>query len=254
MERRLARVYVIGMGEVGSRLAAALERGGATVVPVTRDRGWNEAAGRGDGLRLVCVREESLAEVLRRLRGVPPHRLVFIQNGWIRPLLEGAAGSSRGLIWFTSKGEFFKQLRPSPFTGPAAAALARPLTIGGIDTWVADRNEFTAREADKMGFNCVVGLPLAVRGLSLGEYLEQHTDEARGLFEESTGVVAEALGQTLDPGWWPAFVESVQPLAWVRASSAKALEFRSGAVSKLARQLNRPVPVTDRLLAAAQAA
>lgn len=252
MEGLRVRVYVIGMGEVGSRLAGALERGGATVVPVTRDRGWNEAAGRGDGLRLVCVREESLAEVMGRLRGVPAHRLVCIQNGWIRPLLEDRAGASRGLIWFTSKGEFFKQLRPSPFIGAAAASLARPLTIGGIDTWVADRNEFAAREADKMGFSCVVGLPLAIHGLSLGEYLEQHTEEARALFEESSGVVAETLGQPADPGWWPAFLESAQPLAWVRASSAKALEFRNGAVSKLARELNRPVPVTDRLLAAAQ--
>lgn len=245
--------YVIGMGEVGRRLAAALAASGTPVVPVTRDRGWSEAAGPEPGLRLICVREEALEPVLRALDAVPSRRLVLIQNGWIRPLLEHSPDATRGLIWFTSKGDFFRQLRPSPFSGPAADGLADALRRGGIEAEAAPADRFAGLEADKMGFNCVVGLPLAVHGLSLGEYLEAHADEARELFEESASVVAEAVGSELDPGWWPAFVADVEPIRWVRASAPKALEFRNGAVAELARRLGRPVPVTGRLLAAARA-
>jgi hypothetical protein len=246
-------VYVIGIGEVGGRLAAALDRAGVRVAPVTRDTGWEEAAGDGGGLRLICVREESLEEVLARLERVPPDRLVLVQNGWIRPLLQDRDQATRGLIWFTSKGEFFRQLRPSPFSGPAAAQLAAALDAGGIRSRHVSAAEFGALEADKMGFNCVVGLPLAVHRVSLAEYLEGRADEARALFEESAGVAAAALGQTPSPRWWPDFVRTVEPLGWVRSNAAKALEFRNGAIAELARRLGRATPVTDRLLRAAGA-
>lgn len=248
MAKRPEIVYVIGMGEVGGRLAAALERAGVRVVPVSRDTGWGDAAADGAGLRLVCVREESLAEVLSRLETVPPDRLVLVQNGWIRPLLGGREHATRGLIWFTSKGEFFRQLRPSPFSGPAAAGLVAALDAAGIRSQQVSAAAFGALEADKMGFNCVVGLPLAVHRVSLAEYLETHQDEARMLFEESVGVAAAALGQTASGQWWPEFVHTVEPLGWVRSSTAKALEFRNGAIAELARRLGLATPVTDRLL------
>jgi hypothetical protein len=67
-------------------------------------------------------------------------------------------------------------------------------------------------------------------------------------------VCARSLGVAADPGWWAAFRRVVEPLAWVKASAAKALEYRSGAVARLARELDIEVPVTARLLAAAGAA
>jgi hypothetical protein len=247
-------VYVIGMGEVGRRLATALERARVPVAPVTRDRGWREAAGGGDGVRLICVREGSLAAVLERLRQVPSRQLALVQNGWIRPLLEHHEEATRGLIWFTSKGEFFRQLRPSPFAGPVAGALVEALGAGGIAAHAVSPAELARLEAEKMGFNCLVGLPLAVHGLSLAEYLEGFPEEAHALFSESVSVTAEALGTVAEPSWWPAFLESAAPLGWVRAGTAKALEFRNGAVADLARQLGRAVPVTDALLAAVRQA
>lgn len=243
-------VFIIGMGEVGSRLASALEATGTRVVPVTRDRGWAEAAGDEEGLRLVCVREEALAKVLRRLATTPSERLVLVQNGWIRPLIQDRNSVTRGLIWFTSKGDFYRELRPSPFSGPAATALADALEAGGIRSNAVPAAEFDLLDAEKMGFNCVVGLPLAVHGVSLAQYLEEQRDEAHELFTESVEVAAAALDRAADPRWWPAFVESVEPLDWVRASTAKALEFRNGAIAHLARRLGRAVPVTERLLAA----
>jgi ketopantoate reductase len=249
----MRRAFVIGMGEVGRRLADALARAGVAVVPVTRGSGWDEALTPSGDPRLVCVGEGQLAEVALRLRGVPPAVLAFLQNGWIRPELADLRGHTRGLVWFTSKGEFFRVLRPTPFCGPLAADLAAALAAGGIAAEALDDAAFRAAEAEKMGFNCVVGLPLAVRRVSLGEYLERHGDEARAVFGEAVAVTARALGAPTGPGWWDAFVRSAEPLAWVRSSAPKALAYRNGAVVSLAGEVGLAAPANERLLAAAGA-
>jgi hypothetical protein len=250
MDPLSAPIYVIGFGEVGQRLARALGQAGVDAVPVTRDSGWDRVVNDPEGVRLICVREQQLAVVLERLEQVPDRQIVLVQNGWIRPLLEDRPDVTRGLIWFTSKGEFFRVLRPSPFTGPLADRLVGALEAGGIPASAVDSVEFAALDADKMGFNCVVGLPLAVHQRTLGDYLDGYRDEAHELFTESVTACAEALRTTVDPAWWPRFINSAEPLGWVRATVAKALEFRNGAVAKLASQLGLETPVTDRLLRA----
>ncbi len=247
----LEGVLVIGPGEVGRRLTRALATAGVPSTPITRDIGWEAIGGSAGAPILVCVREEALPAVLDRLGGADPDRLVLVQNGWIRPLLGGWESASRALIWFTSKGEFFRELRPSLFGGTLAGPLVAALRRGGLDVAAVGDPEFRAAEAEKMGFNCVVGLPLAVHGLSLAEYLEQRAGEARALFDESTTVCARALGVDPASGWWDGFRRAVEPIGWVRAASAKALEFRNGAVFRLADDLGIDVPVTARLLAAA---
>lgn len=237
------------MGEVGRRLAGALERAGVDVIPVTRQGGWETLAA-GDGPVLVCVREEVLPQLLPRLAELRQRRLVFVQNGWVRPLLAALPECTRGLIWFTSKGNFFHVLRPSPFSGPLAEPLAQWLHRGGIPGVALDGEDFAAADVEKMGFNCVVGLPLAVHGVSLGEYLERWRDEAHAVFEEAVTVLAQAVGVSVDPRWWPAFEKSAAPLHWVRVSTAKALEWRNGAVVGEARRLGVSAPLNQRLLAA----
>jgi len=253
MSECLHRVYVVGMGEVGRRLAAALGGAGVEVAPVTRERGWPEALTDSTGLLVVCVREEALESVLGRLAGVGAERVALVQNGWIRPLLGRFGAATRALVWFTSKGEFFRVLRPSVLGGPAAPALCAALGRGGIVATAVTEKAFACAEAEKMGFNCVVGLPLAVHGVSLAEYLADRGEEARALFEESVAAPARALGVPVSQEWWPAFLDAARPLGWLRAASAKALEFRNGAVLRLARELGLPAPVTERLLAAAMA-
>jgi len=248
------RVAVIGLGEVGRRLAGALTSAGVEVRPVGRESGWSGLEDPAAGPVLVCVREEALGDLLPRLAGIASARLVFVQNGWIRPLLDGLPGCGRGLIWFNSKGEFFRLLRPNLFHGTVAAPLAAALGRGGLDAAALDDAGFRAAEAEKMGFNCVVGLPLAVHGLALGDYLARHAAEAEALFVESVTVCARALGVAAGPAWWEEFRHAVEPLGWVRAATAKALEFRGGAVARLARELGVEVPVTARLLGAAGAA
>jgi ketopantoate reductase len=253
MPPHLKRAHVIGMGEVGRRITQALRSAGAEVVEVTRSQGWEDALRESDATRVVCVREEDLQAALDRLRGVPDRRIVVVQNGWIRPALREFADVTRGLIWFTSKGEFFEQLRQSPFHGPCAEVFSSTLARGGIHAIAVGESAFAGYEAEKMGFNCVVGLPLAVHGMSLDQYLHQQTQEAHDLFTESVTTCARALGVVVDPGWWNDFRTVAEPLGWVRASEAKALDFRSGAVARLAADQGVEVPVTSRLLAAALA-
>ena len=248
------RVLVIGMGEVGRRLAGALAVAGVETVPVTRTEGWDQALASGGDPRLVCIGETQLGALAPRLRGVSAASLAFVQNGWIRPELAAFPGHTRGLIWFTSKGDFFRVLRPSPFSGPLAAGLAAALAAGGIAAEALDDASFRAAEAEKMGFNCVVGLPLAVHGVTLGEYLERHGDEARAVFAEAVAVTAQALGVPVGPGWWDAFVRAAEPLAWVRSSAPKALGHRNGAIARLARELRLAAPANEGLLAAVGAA
>jgi hypothetical protein len=238
------------MGEVGRRLADGLRSAETEVVEVTRGTFATHAATDPGALRLICVREEDLPAVLIALRDIGPDRLVLVQNGWVRPLLRRPDQVTRGLVWFTSKGEFFRVLRPSPFSGPYAAALAAALDRGGVPSTAVDSATFAGLEADKMGFNCVVGLPLAVHGLSLSDYLERHRGEAEELFEESVTVCARALGAEADPRWWPDFLGTVEPLGWVRTSRARALDFRNGAVVRLASELGLEAPVNSRLLEA----
>jgi ketopantoate reductase len=244
----IPRVHVIGMGEVGCRLAASLRFAGVETRAVTRTQGWDDAVADENGVLLVSVREEALADVLDRLHGTPPQRLVLVQNGWIRPLLHDLVGLTRGLIWFTSKGEYFQILRPSPFCGPWATALARALAAGGLPSKEVDAAEFDQLDADKMGFNCVVGLPLAVYQTRLGEYLETRTAEARAVFDEAVNVCAAASGCEPDASGWPNFLESARPLDWVKTTYAKALEFRNQAVVALATELGREAPANSDLL------
>jgi ketopantoate reductase len=245
---KLPRAFVIGMGEVGRRLAGALERAGVEVVPVTRTAGWDRALSAAEGARVVCVGEAELAAVVERLRNVPPDRLVFVQNGWIRRELEGVAAHSRGLVWFTSKGDFFRVLRPSPFAGPLAGELAEALSSGSIAAEALGAAPFRAAEAEKMGFNCVVGLPLAVHRVTLAEYLSRHTAEAHAAFSEAVTVTARALGVDVEQRWWSDFLIVVEPLGWVRSSAPKALAWRNGAVVALARELGIAAPANQQLL------
>ncbi len=245
------RWYVIGMGEVGRRLASALTESEFEVHPVTRDAGWTQAVTDPEGIRLVCVREEDLEGVLARLEGEGGERIVAVQNGWIRPLLRHHPGAGRGLIWFTSKGDFFRALRPSALSGAVAEPLVSALSAAGIPAIAMPPEDLIALEAEKMGFNCVVGLPLAVHRLSLAEYLEREPAEAEAVFREAVEASSAALGVTPEPGWWSVFLTAVEPIGWVRPSVAKALDYRNGAVVRLAAEAGLDAGTNQRLLDAA---
>ena len=155
------------MGEVGRRLEAALKRARWTVHGVTRDRGWDRALDGSDSSpRIVAVREEDLQGVLDRFPPTMLDRLVLVQNGFLEPVAGELGPVTRGLIYFTSKGDFYRELAPSPFFGKQALPLAAALAEGGIATeTVDDIGGFLVAMVVKGIWNAVVGLPLAIHGV-----------------------------------------------------------------------------------------
>ena len=249
----LERVFVIGQGEVGRRLSRALERAGLSVTRVTRNEGWDECLeGSPREIRLLCMREHDLPDAFERLREMPRQSLALVQNGFLEPLLGPLDDLTRGLIWFTSKGEFFEELKPSEFYGGSAGALAGALERGGLAVRaLAGREQSTCAMIEKGVWNCVVGLPLGVHGITLGEYLETHEDEWSALIDEGVAAAAayyelpcdaDAARRTL--------LETTTRLGWVK-TSPKALAWRNGAISWMGRERGVPTPTHDRLLVAA---
>jgi ketopantoate reductase len=247
------RVLVIGRGQVGQRLGDALAAAGWDVRYVTRTSGWEAALDADDAApRLLCMREDDLPEAYARFPTSLRDRLVLVQNGFLEVVLGEQPLVSRGLIWFTAKGDFFEQLRDSSFYGTHAEPLAGALTRGGIPSGVhPTRDEFVAEMIVKGAWNCIVGLPPGLHELTLGEYLERERAECEALVGEATAaagafygvpVAAEAALDTL--------LTTTRPLGRVRGG-AKALAWRNGAVAIMGRRCGVPTPTHDRLLAAA---
>jgi ketopantoate reductase len=247
------RAHVIGLGEVGRRLAHALDRAGWRVHAVTRASGWEAALDPGDPApRIVAVREEQLAAALERFPPTLRGRLVLVQNGFLDALHPGLGPVTRGLVYFTSKGEFFRVLCPSPFHGPHAAALAAALAAGGIDAEaVADSAQFREALIVKGVWNTIVGLPLAVREVDLGAYLREWRGEFDALVEEGTRAAGAHYEVEVDAGAaGRKILETTTELGWVRGGK-KALAWRNGAVAWFGRQHGVPTPINDALLRAA---
>ena len=79
-----------------------------------------------------------------------------------------------------------------------ATKIAPSSVAGGLPSEAVDGPQFDRFDADKMGFNCVVGLPLAVHGVTLGEYLAHDLDEARTVFDEAVDICSTAIGADRD--------------------------------------------------------
>ena len=102
------------------------------------------------------------------------------------------------------------------FSGPAADDLSLALAAGGLPSEAVEGGVYDRLDADKMGFNCIVGLPLAVHRLSLEDYLGSYPEEARAVFDEAVGACSAAINTDIDEGGWDAFLDSAQHLGWVR--------------------------------------
>lgn len=252
----LKGTFVIGMGEVGHRLRAALDAAGVQPRPVTRHSGWAAALDSEDPApRIVAVREEQLAPVIERFPAPLLARLVLVQNGFLEEVIGPDSRVTRGLIWFTSKGEFFRELIPSLFFGRQAEGVARALARGGLGARVLrDREAFVAELILKGAFNVVVGLPLAVHGVDLARYRRDHREEMARLVEETCRAASAEYGVTVSGDQaLERLEETTRELGWVRGG-LKALDLRSGAIARFGRRHGVATPVTDRLLAAARAA
>ncbi len=253
MSCAIAHAFVIGPGEVGRRLLHALDAAGVPAQALRRGDPPGAAADPSvAALRLVCVREEDLAGALALLGGVPRERLALVQNGFLEPV-HGALGPvTRGLVWFTSKGPFFRELAPTLVHGPHAAFLADALSRGGLDVRVlGDDTAFRVEMIVKGLWNAVVGLPLAVHGLDLATYLATREDEWRALVDEGARAASAWYGvDVVGDDAARRVVATTADLGWVRGG-AKALPWRNGALARMGRACGVATPVNDALLRAA---
>lgn len=249
-------VLVIGPGEVGRRLAQAFRAAGSTVDIVSRREGWGRAAdAREKATRVLAMREDDLPPALARLddAGVPRERLVLVQNGFLEARLAGLEEATRALIWFTAKGERFFELRASVVHGALSGAVAAACDAGGLRCEIVpDRDAFLRAMIEKALWNAIVGLPLAVAGLSLAEYLPARIEEWHALVGEGAAAAGAHYGVGVDEAGVRALIlETTKPIGWVRVGEAKALSWRNGAIARFGRAHGVPTPTHDRLLRAA---
>jgi len=249
----IQQAQIIGMGEVGRRIEDALTRAGWTVHPVTRQEGWDRALDESDpSPRIVAVREEALEGILGRFPPTMRERLVLVQNGFLEPVSGDLGPVTRGLIYFTSKGEFYRELCPSSFHGRQALPLAAALAEGGIATrTLDDLGEFLVAMVVKGIWNAVVGLPLAVHGVDLASYLRDRRREFEELVDESARASGPEYNVRIDPAAaMRTILETTGELGWVRGGK-KALPWRNGAIAWFGRKHGVETPINDRLLRAA---
>jgi hypothetical protein len=216
---------------------------------VTRDRGWEEALASGDAPCILAMREDDLPGALERFPEEERDRLILVQNGFLEAVLGPLEEVTRGLIWFTSKGDFYSVLLPSPFHGPHAGWICDALESGGVPaTCITDREEYLREMILKGVWNCVVGLPLAVHETDLGTYLRSHQKEMEAVVAESTAAASAEYGLEVDPeDAVLRILQTTGDLGWVRGG-AKALDWRNGAVARFGRRHGVPTGVTDDLL------
>jgi ketopantoate reductase len=235
---------LIGAGEVGR---VFLRGAGAREVRVVR---------RGDPIEplptgpvVVAVREEALAAVVPALRGVGS-RCVFLQNGLVDDELAPLGEVTRGIVWFTAKGELFEALAPTVFHGAEAEAAAAWLDGAGVTTRIEPNlARFQLEIAKKLAWNNVAGLGPHLRATTLGGYLADHRDEVRAIVDETLRVCAARWGTPIATDATLALLESTcGPIAHLRGGTS-GLAWRNGAVARLGRALGIETPTNDALLA-----
>lgn len=233
---------LVGAGEVGR----VFLRAGRDVRVIRRGEAVTPAAA---GTVLVAVREDDLPALVEPLRSVAA-RCAFVQNGLVDDALAPLGEVTRGLVWFTAKGETFHVLAPSVFHGSRAADCAAWLEAAGVAARVEpDPARFRHEVARKLAWNNLAGLPPFVRGVTLGEYLAAHGDEARAVVDETLRVCSARWGTPVDTDEVVALVRATTaPIAGLRGGD-KALAWRNGAVQRLGRALGVPTPAHDALLA-----
>lgn len=237
---------LLGAGEVGR---VFLRTAGDRIVTVLR-RGDDVASAAPDGPVVVAVREEDLGALVASLRPLAG-RCVFVQNGAVDEVLAPLGdAATRGLVWFTAKGDFFAVLQPTVFHGPQAEAMAAWLSSGGVEARVEpDSRLFRAEVARKLAWNNVVGLPLAAHGVTLAEYMAKHAEEARAVIDETLRACGAAWGVAVDADAMVRDLDdTVRALGGARGGT-KALAFRNGAVARMGRAHGVATPVNDALLA-----
>lgn len=192
-------MIVIGAGRIGT----ALHRLAPASIPlITRTQGWDVLERESGEPIVIAVRNDDLDDVLGR---VPERRrddLVLIQNGMLRPWLieRGLTSITRGLLFMAvaKRGDPIEAGAPSPFCGPRAAAVVDTLSGLGVPAEVVEPERFVAIELEKLIWNCAFGLCCEAFDATVGEVVEQRSDELRELVAELLEVGERVFGTSLE--------------------------------------------------------
>ncbi len=170
-------MIIIGAGRVGGAIVQRAAEAELEHTLVSRTEGW-DAIERTDAPIFIAVRNDDLAAVLDKVPTSAHARLVFTQNGMLRPWLaqRGLTGCTRGLLFFAvpSRGAPLSPGGDSPFVGPHAQAVADWMRSIEVPASTPDPTAFAITELEKLLWNCCFGLLCEHAGASVGTVVAEH--------------------------------------------------------------------------------
>ncbi len=194
-------MIIIGAGRVGGALAQRAQEAGLQHTLVTRTQGW-DAIERTDAPIFIAVRNDDLADVLEKLPSSTHDRLVFTQNGMLRPWLaqRGLGECSRGLLFFAvpSRGAPLEPGGESPFVGPQAQAVVEWMGNIQVPASAPGATAFAVTELEKLLWNCCFGLLCEHTDASVGTVVDEHDALLTQLADELLHLGMPAFGLDLD--------------------------------------------------------
>jgi len=196
-------MIIIGAGRVGGALAQRAADAGVEHTLVSRTEGWDAIRGTEAPI-FVAVRNDDLEAVLERVPASEHARLVFTQNGMLRPWLaqRGLGGNTRGLLFFAvpARGAPLEPGGDSPFSGPLAQSVVDWLSRVDVPASVVEPDAFAVTELEKLLWNCCFGLLCDLTGRPVGGIVEHHDALLTELADELLHWGMPAFGLDLDEG------------------------------------------------------
>ena len=196
-------MIIIGSGRVGGAIAQRAQAAGLEHTLVNRTQGW-DAIERSEAPIFVAVRNDDLEAVLAKVPPSAHRRLVFTQNGMLRPWLDERelGDCTRGLLFFSvpSRGAPLQPGGDSPFVGPQAQAVADWMGKIEVPTSTPDAKAFAVTELEKLLWNCCFGLLCEHTDSSVGTVVEKHDALLTQLVDEllQWGMLAFRLNLDLE--------------------------------------------------------
>jgi len=195
-------MIIVGAGRVGGALARLASDAEAHHTLVTRQEGWTSIPKSEEPI-FVAVRNDDLEAVLERIAPEHHHRLVFTQNGMLRPWLarRELSRASRGLLFFAvaTREAPLVPGSESLFTGPHANAVVRWLEQLEVPARSVERENFAEVELEKLLWNCTMGLLCEVTGEPVGGVVEHHAPLLSKLVDELLALGMPSFDLALSP-------------------------------------------------------
>lgn len=244
---------LVGQGRVGAALTRCVAAMGGEPCIVGRHGPWS---GWPAGPAVLCTRNDDLDVVLPKIPETHRGDLVFVQNGFLEPVLARHAVPSPtlGLLYFAATRRPGEQDvvviggGPSFFHGPHATTMVALLHAGGLEAVaLADEQAFRAEVGVKVLWNSVFGLLGQMTGQPVGALI--HHPALPALVTELVPVLnAHLHAPLLTPEVvLPRLIAYATTIAHFPAS-LRDLPWRNGWFQKTAENADIHTPLHTRLL------